>query len=451
MRALEWIDRYGDRDGDGFVEYEKRSERGLDNQSWKDSHDSQRFADGRVAEPPIAPCEVQGYVFDAKQRMAEIAREVWRDRELGDRLDREAKELRRAFNEAYWVDERGGYYALALDGDKRPVDSMCSNMGHLLWSGIVPSERADAVVDRLMGEELWSGWGVRTMSSGGRRLQPARVPQRHRLAPRQLPDRARARALPTLARGAEDRAAAAGGGRVPRPPAAGGVRGHAAGRDAVPDRVSDRRAAAGVGGRHADPPPTGAARSRAVAPPAHAGDGGAGGAAVVGGIAAAGRRAVLRPPLDGARRRRARQRRARVNSCPDQSRCGSPCRRPATAASSGSCGCSPTGWSTPGTTSRSSPRATRTRKRSSCRCTTRPRASSSGRRSSSSTTASPATSARTSSRSSTTTRGCPRRRSAEPSRRRRCTPSTAPWTRSAESCTSRSRASRRRSASSPSR
>jgi glycogen debranching enzyme len=172
MRALEWIDRYGDRDGDGFVEYEKRSERGLENQSWKDSHDSQRFADGRVAKTPIAPCEVQGYVFDAKQRMAEIAREVWRDRELGDRLDKEAKELRRAFNEAYWVDERGGYYALALDGEKQPVDSMCSNMGHLLWSGIVPSERADAVGDRLMGEGLWSGWGVRTMSAGDAGFNP---------------------------------------------------------------------------------------------------------------------------------------------------------------------------------------------------------------------------------------------------------------------------------------
>jgi glycogen debranching enzyme len=172
MKALEWIDRYGDRDGDGFVEYEKRSTRGLDNQSWKDSHDSQRFADGRMAEPPIAPCEVQGYVFDAKQRMAEVAREVWRDRELADRLDREAKELRRAFNDAYWVEERGGYYALALDRDKQPVDSMCSNMGHLLWSGIVPSERADCVVDRLMGEELWSGWGVRTMSSADAAYNP---------------------------------------------------------------------------------------------------------------------------------------------------------------------------------------------------------------------------------------------------------------------------------------
>jgi glycogen debranching enzyme len=172
MRALEWIDRYGDRDGDGFLEYEKRAARGLDNQSWKDSHDSQRFADGRVAVPPIAPCEVQGYAFDAKQRMAEIARDAWRDRELADRLDKEAKELRRAFNEAYWVEERGGYYALALDGDKRPVDSMCSNMGHLLWSGIVPPERADAVVDRLMGEELWSGWGVRTMSSADAGYNP---------------------------------------------------------------------------------------------------------------------------------------------------------------------------------------------------------------------------------------------------------------------------------------
>ena len=96
LRALEWIDQHGDRDGDGFVEYEQRSEHGLDNQSWKDSGDSQRFADGRLAETPIAPCEVQGYVYDAKRRMAELAREVWRDRELADRLEREADELRGA-------------------------------------------------------------------------------------------------------------------------------------------------------------------------------------------------------------------------------------------------------------------------------------------------------------------------------------------------------------------
>jgi glycogen debranching enzyme len=172
LRALEWIDAYGDRDGDGFVEYGKRSERGLDNQSWKDSGDSQRFADGRIARSPIAPCEVQGYVYDAKQRISEIAREVWRDRALALRLDREAKELRQRFNEAYWLDARGGYYALALDGDKQPVDSMCSNMGHLLWSGIVPSERVDSVVDALMSEPMWSGWGIRTMSSSDAAYNP---------------------------------------------------------------------------------------------------------------------------------------------------------------------------------------------------------------------------------------------------------------------------------------
>jgi glycogen debranching enzyme len=172
MHALEWIATRGDLDGDGFVEYQKRSRRGLDNQSWKDSHDSQRFADGRIADPPIAPCEVQGYVYDAKRRMAELAREVWRNRELADRLDREAEELRRHFNEVFWVEERNGYYALALDGQHARVDSLSSNIGHLLWSGIVPPERVDAVVDQLMGDSLWSGWGVRTMSSDDRGYNP---------------------------------------------------------------------------------------------------------------------------------------------------------------------------------------------------------------------------------------------------------------------------------------
>ncbi len=164
LRALEWIDKWGDRDGDGFVEYQRRSDHGLENQSWKDSGDSQRFADGRIAQTPIAPAEVQGYVYDAKRRMAELAREVWRDRELADRLNREAKELRDHFDEAYWVEASGGYFALALDRDKQRVDSRCSNMGHLLWSGIVHPHRVDAVVDTLMGDALWSGWGIRTMS-----------------------------------------------------------------------------------------------------------------------------------------------------------------------------------------------------------------------------------------------------------------------------------------------
>jgi glycogen debranching enzyme len=172
LNALEWIDKRGDLDGDGFVEYLKRSRRGLDNQSWKDSHDSQRFADGSFAEPPIAPCEVQGYVYDAKLRTAELAREVWRDRELADRLDREAAELRDRFNDAFWTDERGGYYVLALDREKRQVDSLCSNVGHLLWSGIVPPERVDSIVDLLMGDALWSGWGIRTMSTLDRAYNP---------------------------------------------------------------------------------------------------------------------------------------------------------------------------------------------------------------------------------------------------------------------------------------
>jgi glycogen debranching enzyme len=172
LLALEWIDRYGDRDGDGFVEYVKRSARGLDNHSWKDSGISMRFHDGRLARVPIAPVEVQGYVYDAKRRIAELAREVWRDRGLAERLEREAAELARRFDEAFWIEDRGGYYALALDADKQPVDSLCSNIGHLLWSGIVPPERLDAVADRLMGESLWSGWGVRTMSTADAGFNP---------------------------------------------------------------------------------------------------------------------------------------------------------------------------------------------------------------------------------------------------------------------------------------
>jgi glycogen debranching enzyme len=173
MKALAWIDDYADTTGDGFVDYVKRSPRGLDNQSWKDSYDSQLFHDGRQADPPIAPVEVQGYVYDAKRRVAQLAREVWRDRRLADRLEEEAADLRRRFDAAFWVeDERGGFYALALDREGRPVDSLTSNIGHLLWSGIVPPHRIDALVDRLMGPDLWSGWGVRTMSQADAGYSP---------------------------------------------------------------------------------------------------------------------------------------------------------------------------------------------------------------------------------------------------------------------------------------
>lgn len=171
LRALEWIDRYGDRDGDGFVEYSRMVDSGLANQSWKDSGDSQRFRDGSFAEPPIAAVEVQGYVYDAKRGLAEIAREVWRDQALAERLEREAGELRARFDEAFWVEE-GGFFALALDGRKRKVDSRSSNMGHLLWSGIVLPERVPAVADQLLSEGLWSGWGIRTMASDAAAFNP---------------------------------------------------------------------------------------------------------------------------------------------------------------------------------------------------------------------------------------------------------------------------------------
>jgi glycogen debranching enzyme len=169
--ALDWLDRYGDRDGDGFVEYLRRSPRGLVNQSWKDSGDSQRFRDGRMATPPIAPAEVQGYAFDAKRRLAEIARDVWDDEPLAGRLERDADDLRRRFDDAYWMDDRHGY-ALALDDEKRQVDSLCSNIGHLLWSGIVPLERREDVARTLLSDELWSGWGVRTMAASDAAYNP---------------------------------------------------------------------------------------------------------------------------------------------------------------------------------------------------------------------------------------------------------------------------------------
>jgi glycogen debranching enzyme/putative sterol carrier protein len=164
--AIEWIDQHGDRDGDGYVEYERRNpETGLENQCWKDSGNSILFADGTMSSLPRACCEIQGYVYDAKLRAARLAREIWHDPALADRLEDEADELKRRFNEDFWLADRE-YYALALDGEKRPVDSLTSNNGHLLWSGIVDEDRAEAVVRHLMGPRLWSGWGVRTMAEG---------------------------------------------------------------------------------------------------------------------------------------------------------------------------------------------------------------------------------------------------------------------------------------------
>jgi glycogen debranching enzyme len=162
--ALEWIDRYGDRDGDGYVEYQRRNtETGLDNQCWKDSHTSIVDREGKIAVPPRAVCEIQGYVYDAKRRTARLAREFWGDEELANRLEREAVELRERFNRDFWMAEHD-CFALALDGEKRQVDSITSNIGHLLWSGIVDEDKSAAVARHLLGETLFSGWGVRTMA-----------------------------------------------------------------------------------------------------------------------------------------------------------------------------------------------------------------------------------------------------------------------------------------------
>jgi glycogen debranching enzyme len=163
--ALRWIDEYGDRDGDGYVEYQTRSPRGLGNQCWRDSWDGVQTADGLIPPLPIATCETQGYVYDAKLRVAELCSGPWADEERAARLREQAAALRESFNRDFWIEERGGFYALGLDGDKRVIDSLTSNIGHLLWSGIVPADRARLVVDRLVSDELFSGWGVRTLST----------------------------------------------------------------------------------------------------------------------------------------------------------------------------------------------------------------------------------------------------------------------------------------------
>jgi glycogen debranching enzyme len=161
--ALTWIDRYGDRDGDGFQEYATRSSHGMRNQGWKDAWDAFPEANGELASVPIAPCELQGYVFDAKTRMADMYDVLERPKDAR-RLRRAAKKLYERFNETFWWEEEGTYY-LGLNGLKEPIRSVASNAGHLLQSAIVPPDRAERVVRRLMADDMWSGWGVRTLSS----------------------------------------------------------------------------------------------------------------------------------------------------------------------------------------------------------------------------------------------------------------------------------------------
>jgi glycogen debranching enzyme len=168
--ALRWIDEYGDADGDGFVEYRTRSARGIRNQGWKDSHDAIVHADGRLAEPPIALSEVQAYVYLAKSRIADVFLALGQDGRA-ERLVMEAEELRRRYNEAFWMeDER--YFAAALDADKRQVRTVMSNPGHGLYCGIVEEEKAALLAKRLLAPDMFSGWGIRTMSKSAAAYNP---------------------------------------------------------------------------------------------------------------------------------------------------------------------------------------------------------------------------------------------------------------------------------------
>jgi len=170
LAALKWIDDYGDVDGDGFVEYEAKTKRGLVQQGWKDSHDAIFYANGYIAEPPIALCEVQGYAYAAKLAGARMA-ELFGDAERAKRLKEEASKLRERFNRDFW-DEELGTFALALDGSKKKCEVKSSNPGHCLFSGIASEEHAARVAESLLGAELFSGWGIRTLGSGEFRYNP---------------------------------------------------------------------------------------------------------------------------------------------------------------------------------------------------------------------------------------------------------------------------------------
>ena len=162
-RAMEWIEKHGDRDKDGYVEYQRASDRGLVNQGWKDSWDGVRFANGDVAKPPIALCEVQGYVYGAYLARAHFAHEEG-DVVTEDWFRSKAAALKEAFNRDFWLEDRG-WFAIALDGSKRPVDSLASNMGHCLWTGIVDEDKAERVAEHLLSPAMFSGWGVRTLAT----------------------------------------------------------------------------------------------------------------------------------------------------------------------------------------------------------------------------------------------------------------------------------------------
>jgi glycogen debranching enzyme len=170
LNALHWIDQFGDRDGDGFVEYARYSSTGLTHQGWKDSHDSIFHSDGRLAEAPIALCEVQGYVYQAKLQAARLAAMLG-EPVLAQELKDAAHLLKTRFNAVFWCEEIGTY-ALALDGEKKQCAVASSNAGHTLWSGIATPARAVQITNQLLTDDFFCGWGVRTIASGEARYNP---------------------------------------------------------------------------------------------------------------------------------------------------------------------------------------------------------------------------------------------------------------------------------------
>ncbi|MGN6795931.1 MAG: glycogen debranching N-terminal domain-containing protein, partial [Streptosporangiaceae bacterium] len=169
-RALDWIVNYGDRDGDGFIEYARSTDLGLVNQGWKDSHDGITFADGTIAEPPIALAEAQGYAYAAFLAKSHFCTER-EDIEGASHWAQRAQDLKDQFNRAFWMPEKG-YFALGLDGEKRQIDSLASNMGHCLWTGIVDAGKAASVARHLTGPEMFSGYGIRTLASSNAAFNP---------------------------------------------------------------------------------------------------------------------------------------------------------------------------------------------------------------------------------------------------------------------------------------
>lgn len=163
LGCLEWLDHYGDLDGDGFQEYKRRSSKGIKNQGWKDSDDAIVYPDGSQVQSPTALCELQGYAFDAWMRMAEVFEHLGEQAQANS-LRTKAGSLQTQFEKNFWCEELG-FYALTLDLEKQPAYTISSNVGHCLWSGLIRPDRAARVAQRLLQKEMWSGWGIRTLST----------------------------------------------------------------------------------------------------------------------------------------------------------------------------------------------------------------------------------------------------------------------------------------------